>query len=295
VKIKITEYYDGAEFTEQTGQQPPVDNTMASNSSGFYGQPSVSPQQQVNGWGIPNMAPRMGMPQQGAAPKKFYTIQRVNGNGGNGKGDGVAGPHKHTLEESDRVKKNSVLRWMMKNDKDKKKAQVSLIFSVVHTLITFNIPTSHYSGCIRVHAWTLKQPGRSIGASRITSLFDIRESISGICCPICITSAFYNFRRLLYTSGVDIAISSQSGLLGQLQRKLVSFSACGSSSLTHFNTSLPFSVQFSSFPLYNMTDPNQGGDPTKKTYHKKATGNALTTVKNRSKDDELKLYGSCFW
>lgn len=44
-----------------------------------------------------------------------------------------------------------------------------------------------------------------------------------------------------------------------------------------------------------MTDTNQGGDPTKKTYHKKATGNAWTTVKNHSKDDDLKLYGSAFW
>ena len=44
-----------------------------------------------------------------------------------------------------------------------------------------------------------------------------------------------------------------------------------------------------------MTDTNQGGDPSKKTYHKKATGNALITVKNHSKDDDLKLYGSAFW
>lgn len=44
-----------------------------------------------------------------------------------------------------------------------------------------------------------------------------------------------------------------------------------------------------------MTDRNQGGDPTKKTYHKKATGAALTTVKNHSKDEDLKLFGSCFW
>ncbi|KAJ4296471.1 hypothetical protein N0V90_006516 [Kalmusia sp. IMI 367209] len=43
-----------------------------------------------------------------------------------------------------------------------------------------------------------------------------------------------------------------------------------------------------------MTDTNQGGDPTKKTYHKKATGNALVTVKNHSKEDDLKLFGSCF-
>lgn len=44
-----------------------------------------------------------------------------------------------------------------------------------------------------------------------------------------------------------------------------------------------------------MTDTNQGGDSSKKTYHKKATGNALTTVKNHTKEDDLKLYGSCFW
>lgn len=51
----------------------------------------------------------------------------------------------------------------------------------------------------------------------------------------------------------------------------------------------------SSSVRFIMTDSNQGGDPSKKTYHKKATGNALTTVKNHSKDDELKLYGSAFW
>ena len=60
--------------------------------------------------------------------QRYYTIQRVNGNGGNGKGDGVAGPHKHTLEMSDQVKKNTVQRYMMKRDKEEKKTQVSLIF-----------------------------------------------------------------------------------------------------------------------------------------------------------------------
>lgn len=44
-----------------------------------------------------------------------------------------------------------------------------------------------------------------------------------------------------------------------------------------------------------MTDTNQNGDPSKKTYHKKATGAALATVKEHSKDSDLKLYGSCFW
>ena len=32
-----------------------------------------------------------------------------------------------------------------------------------------------------------------------------------------------------------------------------------------------------------------------KTYHKRATGAALNTVKKHSKDHDLKLFGSCFW
>lgn len=125
VKIKITEYFDGAELTEQTGQQPPMD-TMDGNP--FFAQPQVAAQQQANPWGMQNMGASMPMNQAVVAPKKFYTIQRVNGNGGNGKGDGVAGPHKHTLEESDKVKKNSVIRWMLKSERDKKRVQVRLLF-----------------------------------------------------------------------------------------------------------------------------------------------------------------------
>lgn len=60
----------------------------------------------------------------GSDGSRYYTIQRVNGNGGNGKGDGTAGPHKHTLQESDRVKKNSIARHFLKLEKVKKKTQV---------------------------------------------------------------------------------------------------------------------------------------------------------------------------
>ena len=61
----------------------------------------------------------------GAGGARYYTIQRVNGNGGNGRADSVGGPHRHTLEESDRVKKNSVQRHFMKEEKEKKKVMVS--------------------------------------------------------------------------------------------------------------------------------------------------------------------------
>ena len=80
-------------------------------------------------------------PQSGPPPKKFYTFQRVNGNGGNGKGDGVAGPHKHTLEESDRVKKNSVLRWQAKVDKDdRKRTLVSPSSFIINHVLLLVLP-----------------------------------------------------------------------------------------------------------------------------------------------------------
>jgi glutathione S-transferase len=41
-----------------------------------------------------------------------------------------------------------------------------------------------------------------------------------------------------------------------------------------------------------VTDANAS---VQKTYHKKATGTALSTVKRHSKEHEFKLYGSCFW
>ena len=44
-----------------------------------------------------------------------------------------------------------------------------------------------------------------------------------------------------------------------------------------------------------MTNTNQGGEASKKSYHKKATGTALATVRDHAGEEDLKLYGSCFW
>jgi hypothetical protein len=150
VKIKITEYYDQQEYTEQVGRPPPgAEDDAASpvtadveQQQQFFGQAQMLPQR----WDMPpNMTQAgLGMPQFTAGldvplpmrppPRKYYTFQRVNGNGGNGKGDGVAGPHKHSLEESDRVKKNSVVRWLAQCEKDdRRKSQVSLLPNISHS------------------------------------------------------------------------------------------------------------------------------------------------------------------
>lgn len=153
VKIKITEYFDQQEYEEQLGQRPPgaeedsnisalgmrSSSVASMGQQSFMGQTQMLPQRSLD-WNMPSNLTQAGivMPQftagpgppivPRAPPKTYYTFQRVNGNGGNGKGDGVAGPHKHTLEESDKVKKNSVLRWLAKCEKDeRKKVQVSLM------------------------------------------------------------------------------------------------------------------------------------------------------------------------
>ncbi|KAL2819407.1 glutathione S-transferase [Aspergillus granulosus] len=65
----------------------------------------------------------------GANGQRFFTIQRVNGNGANGKNDGVSGGHRHTLEESDRVKKNSVQRLLLKEARERKRSLSSRTMS----------------------------------------------------------------------------------------------------------------------------------------------------------------------
>lgn len=42
-----------------------------------------------------------------------------------------------------------------------------------------------------------------------------------------------------------------------------------------------------------MADPQK--QTQAKSYHKKATGEAHETVKKRSQECDLKLFGSCFW
>ncbi|KAI0899367.1 hypothetical protein F4806DRAFT_492362 [Annulohypoxylon nitens] len=110
VKIKITEYFPGATIL------PDGDATFNLAQSSAY----QSPQQQTFGDGLsrPVDAHLNG--------EKFWTIQRVNGNGGNGKGDGVAGPHKHSLEKSDEIKKSTVQRYIAAQEKEAKKIQKPL-------------------------------------------------------------------------------------------------------------------------------------------------------------------------
>lgn len=92
------------------------------------GRHTLFPVQGDQPFGVLAPSPNLASSPSVTGGRRYYTIQRVNGNGANGKNDGVSGRHRHTLEESDRVKKNSVQRYLLK-DKGKKKGSVRLSFS----------------------------------------------------------------------------------------------------------------------------------------------------------------------
>jgi hypothetical protein len=132
VKIKITEYFAGVLPTDpELGTTIESLSADATAANPFFTNGGPSREGQPFGVLTPN--PGTAPVQSGMRLTKYYTIQRVNGNGGNGKGDGVSGSHRHTLEESDRVKKNSVQRYLLKEAKDKKKTGVSPLFLFHHT------------------------------------------------------------------------------------------------------------------------------------------------------------------
>lgn len=137
VKIKITEYFPGARrILGKDAPAPPVADPSNVSDQDFFSTVQTGNVMQglQHARQFPFIAPNDGsmggegmmrLTQSSADARRFYTIQRVNGNGANGKNDGSAGPHKHSLEDSDRIKKNSVLRHMLKVEKEKKKTEVS--------------------------------------------------------------------------------------------------------------------------------------------------------------------------
>lgn len=85
-------------------------------------------------FGVLTPNPTLPEGHPGVTGERFFTIQRVNGNGANGRNEGVGGGHRHTLEDSDRVKKNSVQRHVLNEARDRKKPNQVRTFIPLHCL-----------------------------------------------------------------------------------------------------------------------------------------------------------------
>jgi len=129
VKIKVTEYFPGATLNllDLAGPSAAAAAAAAVGSSAVTTTgPSSATGTAAAAAAAATSSPssfRAAAAAAGADGGRFWTIQRVNGNGGNGKGDGVAGPHKHSLAKSDEIKRSSVQRWLAAQDKGGRRTQ----------------------------------------------------------------------------------------------------------------------------------------------------------------------------
>ncbi|KAJ6149338.1 hypothetical protein N7471_000537 [Penicillium samsonianum] len=119
VKIKVVEYFPVSEMSNTTHAVEPLPSNILPGMYTFSlnDDPAM---RNVQTFGMLTPNPSLPPNHPGSNGGRYFTIQRVNGNGANGKNDGVSGGHQHTLEESDRVKKSSVQRYVLKEKKDKR-------------------------------------------------------------------------------------------------------------------------------------------------------------------------------
>lgn len=128
----------GIETPALSSESLPSGNTVFAGQGNMGVEQSSSRDSQPFGVLTPNPPLPEGHP--GATGQRFFTVQRVNGNGANGKNDGVDGGHRHSLEESDRVKKNSVQRYLLKEAKEQKKATAVSSGALRHFPTSFSSP-----------------------------------------------------------------------------------------------------------------------------------------------------------
>lgn len=131
----------GTDFSIET---PANDNPFAPGGS----KPTLQ-QSQDQSFGVLRSSDADLPPVPRTDGERYYTIQRVNGNGANGKGDGMAGGHKHTLEESDRVKKSTIHRRFLKEEKERKKSLVSNHLISTNRFVPAQDPLRRSASCTR--------------------------------------------------------------------------------------------------------------------------------------------------
>lgn len=146
VKIKITEHFGTAGVLvaqdDSVGGYVPTGEGSSGDLAAGPGRRRSRAGAGSQPFGV--LAPSLALPRghPGEGGKKYYTIQRVNGLGkgeqgaGNGEeGEGIggvglerSGRHRHTLADSDRIKKNSVVRGMLKEEKEGKKRKAEVCY-----------------------------------------------------------------------------------------------------------------------------------------------------------------------
>jgi glutathione S-transferase len=125
VVIKITEHFPGRQPESPSPREREPSPPPFPGMQTFFSNPG-NPLQLHMPYEVFASSSKLPEGHPGSEGRRYFTIQRVNGNGLNGKDDGVPGGHTHTLEESDQVKKDSVQRYLLKKQgKGRKKVSSS--------------------------------------------------------------------------------------------------------------------------------------------------------------------------
>jgi glutathione S-transferase len=128
VKIKITEYFPASADWQGTpnGSTNTADGSALTFISETQPQHHDSLSDSAQPFGV--LAPNPTLPpgHPGANGARYYTVQMVNGNTAGSEtvsptDPGPASTHKHSLEDSDKIKKNSVQRHFLKGEKEAKR------------------------------------------------------------------------------------------------------------------------------------------------------------------------------
>ncbi|KAJ5606184.1 Glutathione S-transferase/chloride channel C-terminal [Penicillium lagena] len=113
VVIKITEHLPGRQPESPSPREKEPSPRPFPGMQTFFSNPG-NPLQLRMPYEVFASSSKLPEGHPGSEGRRYFTVQRVNGNGLNGKDDGIPGGHTHTLEESDQVKKDSVQRYLLK-------------------------------------------------------------------------------------------------------------------------------------------------------------------------------------
>ncbi len=143
MKIKITEYFPTAGVLEDVA----ISEDMLPDMHSMF------PLQGNSAFNVLSVPSGSRLPENhpGANGRRYFTIQRVNGTGTQGSGLGCG--HQHSLEDSDRIKKNSVQRILLREDKERKRSVVCLSLLIL----------------VEAHAW-MEKPGVGLASPQDLSL-----------------------------------------------------------------------------------------------------------------------------
>lgn len=135
VKIKVTEYFgkEELEALRKLGLNPesaPGQHIENENGQMTFvinnGSQMDTDENADSTFGVLEPAQNYPPGHPGYGGKKWYMVQRVNGTEREGEDPEERDlDHKHTIEDSDRIKKNSVQRWLLAKEKERKKAAKS--------------------------------------------------------------------------------------------------------------------------------------------------------------------------